>query len=76
MAAFGFGVLFAIAYRLVRSIFVLWPLLTPVANFVSNMRQGIVSMPWTSLAAFVDVLLVMAVVLTVSTRPGRSPDGP
>lgn len=75
VAAFGFGALFAIAYRLVRSIFVLWPLLTPVANFVSNMRQGIVSMPWTSLAAFVDVLLVMAVVMTASSRPGRSPDG-
>jgi uncharacterized protein len=74
IATFGFGVLFAIAYRLGRSIFILWPLLTPVANFMNNVRQGIVSMPWTSLAAFADVLLVMAVVMTVSSRPGRSPD--
>jgi uncharacterized protein len=74
VATFGFGVLFAIAYRLVRSVFILWPLLTPVANFVNNVRQGIVSMPWISLAAFADVLLVMAVVMTVSSRPGRSRD--
>jgi uncharacterized protein len=72
---FGFGVLFAIAYRLARNILVLWPLLTPTADFSGYLRRGVQTMPWVSLAAFTDVLLVMAVILTVSTRPGRSPDG-
>jgi uncharacterized protein len=72
---FGFGVLFAIAYRLARNILVLWPLLTPAADFYSYLRSGVQTMPWVSLAAFTDVLLVMAVILTVSTRPGRIPDG-
>ena len=72
---FGFGVLFAIAYRLARNILVLWPLLTPPAGFFTYLRSDVQTMPWVSLAAFTDVLLVMAVILTVSTRPGRSPDG-
>jgi uncharacterized protein len=72
---FGFGVLFAIAYRLARNILVLWPLLTPTAGFFTYLRSGVQTMPWVSLAAFIDVLLVMAVILTISTRPGRSPDG-
>jgi uncharacterized protein len=75
MVLFGFGVLFAIAYRLARNILVLWPLLTPTAAFFMYLRGGVQTMPWISLAAFTDVLLVMAVILTVSTRPGRSPDG-
>jgi uncharacterized protein len=72
---FGFGVLFAIAYRLAQNILVLWPLLTPNADFFNYLRSGVQTMPWVSLAAFIDVLLVMAVILTVSTRPGRSPGG-
>jgi uncharacterized protein len=75
LVMFGFGVLFAIAYRLARNILVLWPLLTPTADFSGYLRRGVQTMPWVSLAAFTDVLLVMAVILTVSTRPGRSPDG-
>lgn len=57
---FGLGVVYAIAFRLVDNIFVLWPLLTPLGAFFNNVQAGDIDLPWASIAGFGEVGLVMA----------------
>ncbi|HEX6197620.1 MAG TPA: hypothetical protein VFZ37_17010, partial [Jiangellaceae bacterium] len=68
---FGLGVLYAIAYRLVNNILVLWPLLTPIGAFFNNLEAGDIELPWASIAGFVDVLAVMAVIIWLAARHER-----
>jgi uncharacterized protein len=68
---FGLGVVYAIAYRLVDNILVLWPLLTPVGAFFNNLEGGDIALPWASIAGFADVLAVMAAVIWLAFRHQR-----
>jgi len=68
---FGLGVVYAIAYRLVDNILVLWPLLTPIGAFFNNLESGDIVLPWASILGFVDVLGVMAAVIWLATRHER-----
>jgi uncharacterized protein len=67
----GLGVVYAIAYRLVDNILVLWPLLTPVGAFFNNLEGGDIALPWASIAGFADVLAVMAAVIWLAFRHQR-----
>lgn len=51
---FGLGVVYAVAYRLVGNVLVLWPLLTPLGAFFNNLEEGTTKLPWASIAGFVD----------------------
>jgi uncharacterized protein len=68
---FGLGVVYAIAYRLVDNILVLWPLLTPIGAFFNNLEAGDFALPWASIAGFAEVLAVMAVVIWLAFRHQR-----
>jgi hypothetical protein len=68
---FGLGVVYAIAYRLVESIFVLWPLLTPVGALFNNLEAGDIVLPWASIAGFANVLAAMAAVIWLAARHER-----
>jgi hypothetical protein len=68
---FGLGVVYAIAYRLVDNILVLWPLLTPVGAFFNNLEAGDIALPWAAIAGFADVLAVMAAVIWLAFRHQR-----
>jgi uncharacterized protein len=68
---FGLGVVYAIAFRLVDNLLVLWPLLTPVGAFFNNLQAGDIELPWASIAGFADVLAVMAVGLWLAWRHQR-----
>jgi uncharacterized protein len=68
---FGLGVVYAIAYRLVDNILVLWPLLTPIGAFFNHLEGGDIALPWASIAGFTDVLAVMAVVIWLAFRHER-----
>jgi len=68
---FGLGVLYAIAYRLVQNVLVLWPLLTPLGAFFNNLEAGDIELPWASIAGFADVAIVMAVVIALAHRHER-----
>jgi uncharacterized protein len=71
---FGLGVVYAIAYRLVDNILVLWPLLTPIGAFFNNLEGGDIALPWASIAGFADVLAVMAAVIWLAFRHQRRAD--
>lgn len=68
---FGLGVVYAIAYRLVENILVLWPLLTPIGAFFNNLQAGDIVLPWASILGFADVLAVMAAALWLAARHQR-----
>jgi uncharacterized protein len=68
---FGLGVVYAIAYRLVGNVLVLWPLLTPIGAFFNNLEGGDIALPWASIAGFADVLAVMAAVIWFAFRHQR-----
>jgi membrane protease YdiL (CAAX protease family) len=62
----GLGVVYAFA--LARSVFALWPLLTPLGSFYANVQAGDIPLPWASIAGFADVLVVMLVVVWIAHR--------
>jgi membrane protease YdiL (CAAX protease family) len=68
---FGLGVVYAIAYRLVRNILVLWPLLTPLGAFYNNVDAGDIDLPWASIAGFAEVGAVMALAVWFTRRHRR-----
>lgn len=67
----GLGVVYAIAFRLVDNLLVLWPLLTPFGAFFNNLQAGDIDLPWASIAGFADVLALMAVVVWLAVRHQR-----
>ncbi len=73
---FGLGVVYAVAFALVRNVLVLWPLLTPMGAFFNNLRSGDIVLPWASIAGFADVLVVMAALLWLAARHQRKLSAP
>jgi membrane protease YdiL (CAAX protease family) len=73
---FGLGILYAIAYRIVGNLVVLWPLLTPLGAFFNNLEASDIELPWASIAGFADVAIVMAVVLLLARRHERRRERP
>lgn len=75
---FGLGIVYAVAYRLVNNILVLWPLLTPLGSFYANLVAGDIELPWASLLGFADVLALMVAALVIANRRAarRTSPGP
>ena len=67
----GLGVVYTVAFRIVRNLLVLWPLLTPLGAFFANVSTGDIAMPWLAIAGFADVLAVMATVVVLAIRRER-----
>ena len=55
----GLGIVYAVAFAIVRNVLVLWPLLTPLGSFFAKVEEGDVELPWASIAGFLDVLGLM-----------------
>ncbi len=73
---FLLGLVYAVAYRLVGNIFVLWPLLTPLGAFFNNLQAGDIDLPWASIAGFGDVLIVAGIVWWLAWRHQRRHEPP
>ena len=68
---FGLGVVYAVAFSLVRNLLVWWPLLTSLGSFFANLSASDISLPWASIAGFVDVFAVMVAVVIILLRRQR-----
>ena len=67
----GLGIVYAVAFAQTRSVFVLWPLLTPLGSFFNAVDTGDIDLPWASIAGFADTLVVMAVAIWLARRHAR-----
>jgi len=64
----GLGVVYAVVFRLVGNVLVLWPLLTPLGAFFNNLEAGDMESPWASITWFADVGTIMAAAVWVAHR--------
>lgn len=67
---FGLGVLFAVAYRLVENIFVLWPLVIPL-NLYFNVEALNLDLEWVSVAGIAAMGVVMTAAAVWVNRHAR-----
>lgn len=65
---FGLGVVYAIAFAVVRNVLVLWPLLTPLGSFFNNLNSGDIELPWEAILGFADVLGLMVASIVLGQR--------
>lgn len=65
---FGLGIIYAIAFALVRNLLVIWPLLIPMGSFYNNLSGGNIVMPWAAILGFLDVLALMAAAIWIAHR--------
>ena len=65
---FGLGVVYAVPFAMVRNVLVLWPLLTPLGSFFSNLNSGDIELPWEAILGFADVLGLMAAAIWLGHR--------
>ncbi|MBP1135970.1 membrane protease YdiL (CAAX protease family) [Arthrobacter sp. PvP023] len=72
---FGLGVVYAVAFALVRNVLVLWPLLTPLGSFFNNLNSGDIELPWEAILGFADVLGLMAAAVWLGHRRIRKAAG-
>jgi len=70
---FGLGVVYTIAYRITGNILAIWPLLTPIGGFFSQLKAGEMTgqLPWISMLGFADVLAVIALAIWLTARHER-----
>ena len=69
----GLGIVYAIAYRIVDNVLVLWPLLTPLGSFFAQLESGDLAgkLPWAAILGFGDELALMATIIWFALRHER-----
>lgn len=67
---FGIGLMFAVIFRITKSVFILWPLFQPFGQLMTLVKDGL-TLPWAASLGFIDVLAAMIVVAVIFARMGR-----
>lgn len=67
---FFIGILFAVVFRLTRSIFILWPIFQPMGQLVTLIEDGL-TLPLLAALGFVEVLILMFVLVWLAARYHR-----
>ncbi|MCU0489259.1 MAG: CPBP family intramembrane metalloprotease [Anaerolineales bacterium] len=64
---FWIGVLYAVSFRLTRSIFILWPLYQPLGQMVTLVRDGL-DLPLIATLGFAEAFIVMLVLVWLASK--------
>lgn len=64
---FFIGLMYAVAFRLTGSIFILWPIFQPGGQLITLIKEGL-ELPLLASVGFLEVFIVMVVLLWLSTR--------
>jgi membrane protease YdiL (CAAX protease family) len=64
---FLIGIMFAIAFRLTKNVFILWPVFQPMGQLVTLIRDEL-TLPLISTLGFVEVLVAMLVLVWLAGR--------
>lgn len=65
---FIIGVVYTVIFRLTRSVFVLWPVLQPMGQLVTLVKDGGLPLPPIAILGFLEVLFAMALFLFFAHR--------
>jgi uncharacterized protein len=64
---FWIGVLYAVAFRLTKNVFILWPIFQPMGQLVTLTRDGL-QLPLIASLGFFEVFILMAVLIWLANR--------
>lgn len=64
---FFIGILFAVAFRLTKNVFILWPIFQPMGQLITLIKDGL-TLPLLSALGFFEVLIVMLVLVWLAGR--------
>ncbi len=64
---FFIGVMYAVAFLLTRSIFILWPLFQPMGQLITLMEEGL-TLPFLAALGFIEVLILMFFLVYLAAR--------
>ena len=64
---FFVGVMYAVVFRITKNVFILWPVLQPMGQLVTLIRDGL-SLPLLASLGFIEVLAVMWVLVWLAAR--------
>lgn len=64
---FFIGIMFAVAFRITKNIFILWPLFQPMGQLVTLIKDGL-TLPLLASLGFIEVLIVMLVLVWLAGR--------
>jgi len=64
---FFIGIMFAVVFRLTRSILILWPVFQPMGQLITLTQEGL-SLPLIATLGFIDVLAVILVFVWLAGR--------
>jgi len=67
----GLGLVYAVAFRVAGSVFVLWPLLTPLGSLFNQLESATFTLPMESIFGFADILGVMVALVWLARRHER-----
>lgn len=71
---FFVGILFAVVFRLTKSVLILWPFFQPMGQLVTLVRDGL-TLPLLAALGFVEVLILMLVLVWLANRYQRKHHG-
>jgi membrane protease YdiL (CAAX protease family) len=64
---FFIGVMFAVVFRITRSVFILWPIFQPMGQLVTLTKEGL-TLPFMATFGFLDALIIMWVLVWIANR--------
>ncbi len=64
---FFIGIMYAVAFRLTRSVFILWPVFQPMGQLATLFKDGL-ELPTIAILGFVEVLALMFVLVWLAER--------
>jgi uncharacterized protein len=67
----GLGLVYAVAFRVAMSVFVLWPVLTPLGSLFNQLTTATFTLPVESVFGFADIFGIMAAVIWLARRHER-----
>jgi hypothetical protein len=64
---FFIGVMYSVAFRLTKNIFILWPIFQPMGQLVTLIKDGL-NLPLLASVGFLESLIVMFVIIWLGAR--------
>jgi hypothetical protein len=68
---FLIGVIYACVFRITRNVFILWPVLQPMGQLTTLLKDGGLQLPQIAILGFGEVLIAMLVLLFFASRHAK-----